>query len=95
MVAVTVDYSCDAETVRKLMLDAVREHSKVLTYPEPSVVLSRFAPTGLDFELRGSVADVLDAGGVASDIRFALLILFREKGITIPVPITVIQAAQK
>jgi len=95
MVAVTVDYSCDAETVRKLMLDAAREHSKVLTYPEPSVVLSRFAPTGLDFELRGSVADVLDAGGVASDIRFALLILFREKGITIPVPITVIQAAQK
>ena len=95
MVAVTVDYASDAELVKKLLLDTAREHEKVLTYPEPSVTLARFAPTGLDFELRGSVADVFDAGGVASDIRFTLLTLFREKGITIPQPLAVLQALQK
>lgn len=94
-VAVTVDLASDAELVRKLLLDTARAHPKVLTFPEPGVALARIAPTGLDFELKGSVADVLEAGGVASDIRFSLLSLFREKAITIPQPVVVLQAAQK
>ncbi len=95
LVTVTVDLTCDAETVRKVMLDAAREHPKVMTFPEPSLVLSRFGPPGMDFELRGSVADVFEAGNVASDIRFALMTLFREKGITIPLAVGLMQAQQK
>lgn len=95
LVTVTVDLACDAETVRKVMLDAAREHPKVMTFPEPNITLARVGPSGLDFELRGSVADVFEAGNVASDIRFALLTLFRQKGITIPLAVGLLQAQQK
>jgi potassium efflux system protein len=94
MVAVTVDALTDAEIMRKLLLATAREHSKVLTYPEPGVTLARIHPTGLDFELRANVADVFEAGKVASDIRFSLLAQFREKGIMTPPPPAVIQAPQ-
>ncbi len=94
-VAVTVDYQSDAEEVRKILLETAREHAKVLTSPEPAVVLVRFGASGLDFELRAFVADVFQGGIVASDIRFSLLTLFREKGITIPQPVAVMQAPQK
>jgi potassium-dependent mechanosensitive channel len=95
MVAVTVDLHSDADLVRRLLLDAAREHPKVMTFPEPGVTLARIASTGLDFELRGSVANVFDAGHVASDLRFKLLAAFREKGITIPQPLAVLQGPQK
>ncbi len=95
MVAVTVDLASDADLVRKLLLETARQHPKVMTFPEPGVTLARIAATGLDFELRGSVADIFDGGAVASDIRFSLLTQFREKAITIPQPLAVMQAAQK
>ena len=95
LVAVTVDLGSDLEIVRKLLIDTAREHPKVMTYPEPSVTLARFGPGGIDFELRGSVADVLNASNVASDIRFALLTQFREKAITIPPPLALMQVPQK
>ncbi len=40
MVAVTVDQASDPEAVKSLLLDVAREHPKVLTYPEPIVVLA-------------------------------------------------------
>lgn len=91
-VAVSVEYGCDAEAVRKLLLHAARENAKVLTHPEPVVLLVRFGPNGLDFELRAFVADIFEGTGVASDIRFHLLDLLREKGITIAHPVALLQA---
>jgi small-conductance mechanosensitive channel len=55
------------------------------------VVLARFGASGLDFELRAFVADIFESGSVASDIRFSLLGLFREKGITIAHPVALMQ----
>ncbi|WP_395661830.1 DUF3772 domain-containing protein [Aestuariivirga sp.] len=92
MVAVTVDYSSDAEAVRALLVECARRHEKVLSQPEPFANLARFGQTGLDFELRAFVADILEGNGVASDIRFDILRQFREKGITIAHPVGVMQA---
>jgi small-conductance mechanosensitive channel len=92
LVAVTLDYGSDAEAVRKLLLDTARAHSKVLSTPEPTAQLARFGANGLDFELRAFVADIFEAAAVASEIRFRLLALFREKGITIAQPIALMQA---
>jgi small-conductance mechanosensitive channel len=91
LVAVTVDYGSDAELVKKVLLDAAREHDKVLTHPEPTALLARFGQAGLDFELRAYVSDIFEAAGVASDIRFALLGLFAEKGISIAQPVALMQ----
>ena len=92
LVAVTVDYGSDAELVRNLLLDTAIGHDQVLRSPKPSVALARFGQTGLEFELRAYVADIFDASTVASDIRFQLLALFREKGINIPQPVGVMGA---
>jgi small-conductance mechanosensitive channel len=92
MVAVTVDYSSDAEAVRALLVECARRHEKVLSQPEPFANLARFGQSGLEFELRAFVADILEGNGVASDIRFDILRQFREKGITIAHPVGVMQA---
>ncbi|WP_395689502.1 DUF3772 domain-containing protein [Aestuariivirga sp.] len=82
LVAVTVDYDNDAELIRALLIDCAKRHPKILTYPEPSVTMSRFGANGLEFELRGFVADILNGGQIASDLRFELFTLFREKGVS-------------
>lgn len=92
LVAVTVDYGSDAEAVQKLLLDTAKAHERVLSAPEPAAILARFGPGGLDFELRAFVADIFEATAVASDIRFRLIQLFREKGITISTPVGLMQA---
>jgi potassium-dependent mechanosensitive channel len=92
LVAVTVEYASDAEQVRSLLLETARGHEKILSTPEPIVSLARFSPAGIDFELRAFVADILEGAGVASDIRFRLVALFREKGITFAHPLGVMQA---
>ena len=92
MVAVTVNYNSDAEAVRALLVECARRHEKVLSQPEPFANLVRFGQSGLDFELKAHVADILEGSGVASDIRFDILRQFREKGITIAQPVGVMQS---
>lgn len=92
VIDVAVDYECDAEVLKKLLLDAARAHPKVLKHPAPNVLLLSFGKSGLEFQLRAFVGDVLQASQVGSDIRFTLLTLFRENGITIAQPVAVLQS---
>jgi len=92
VIDVAVDYECDPELLRKLLMDASYAHPKVLKHPAPSVLLTSFGKNGLEFQLRAFVGDVLQAAQVASDIRFSLLAQFRENGITIAQPVAVLQA---
>lgn len=89
---VAVDYECDAEVLKKLLVNAAHAHPKVLKHPAPNVLLTSFGKNGLEFQLRAFVGDVLEGSQVASDIRFALLDQFREKGITIAQPVAVLQS---
>jgi small-conductance mechanosensitive channel len=85
-VSVGVAYNSDVDDIRGLMLNIAKAHRKVLTYPEPSALLTNFALNSMTFELRGHVADIFEATVVASDIRLALVKAFRERGIVMPVP---------
>ncbi|MFO0993478.1 MAG: DUF3772 domain-containing protein [Hyphomicrobiales bacterium] len=85
-VSVGVAYNSDVEHIRNIMLDIAKAHRKVLTYPEPTALLTNFALNSMTFELRGHVADIFEAAVVASDIRLALVKTFHEKGIIMPVP---------
>ena len=95
LVTVTAALESNAEQVRDLLLEITRSHKKVLTFPEPSVMLAKLGPAGLDFEVRAHVAEIFDGGPVASELRFEILKQFREKGITIPPPLAIIQTAHK
>ena len=91
---VVVDYDTDEAVMKKLLLDTVRAHPKVLSHPAPTVLLLSFGKNGLEFVVRAFVADVLIGSQVASDIRFSLLSQFRDKGITIAQAVPVVQASK-
>ena len=85
-VSVGIAYNSDVDDIRGIMLDIAKAHRKVLTYPEPTALLTNFALNSMTFEVRGHVADIFEATVIASDIRQALVKAFREKGIIMPVP---------
>ena len=85
-VNVSVAYDSDAEKVKELLLQLTKAHPNVLTYPEPVVTLQKFGTYSLDFEIKGTVSDIFYGVLVASDLRFAILKAFAEKGIVIPQP---------
>jgi potassium-dependent mechanosensitive channel len=60
------------QAIVDLLKSAATDHPKVLRYPEPVVRLIRFVNGGIEFELKGSVADVFEAATVASDIRMTV-----------------------
>jgi potassium-dependent mechanosensitive channel len=82
-VAVTVEGKTKADVAADVLREVMRAHPKVLRYPEPQVLLSRFAPQGLEFELKGHVSDVFEAAKVSSDIRFAIAKVFESRKIKI------------
>ncbi|MBL8906898.1 MAG: mechanosensitive ion channel family protein [Rhizobiales bacterium] len=85
-VSVGVAYNSDVDDIRNIMLEIAKAHRNVLTYPEPTVLLTAFALNSMTFQLRGHVADIFEAAVVASDIRLSLVKAFRDKGIVMPVP---------
>ena len=85
-VNVSVAYDSDAEKVRDLLVQLTKAHPNVLTYPEPVVTLQKFGTYSLDFEIKGTVGDIFYGVFVSSDLRFAILRAFQEKGIVIPQP---------
>jgi small-conductance mechanosensitive channel len=83
-VLVGVKHGTDVDLVAKTLEEVAKAHTKVMRYPPPIIHLARFAPQFLEFEVGGQVADVFEAANIASDIRFAIVRAFKEKGIVIP-----------
>lgn len=84
---VGVAYGSDLELAHRLILEAVREHPRTLTDPEPTCFLLNFGDSSIDFTTLFWVGDVV-AGrwGPQSDVMFAIWRKFREHGIEIPFP---------
>ena len=90
--AVTVPYTVNAEEVRALLLDILTSHKKVLNFPEPTVTAGKLGTLGVDFELKGMVADVFESVQVASDLRMSILKEFAERDIPVAQPSYVLQS---
>ena len=85
-VKVGVAYGSDIELVKKLLLRAASEHSKVYNHPAPMVVFENFGDSALEFKLIFTLGDSYQALMPKSDIRFNIEKLFREHNITVPFP---------
>jgi len=85
-VAVGVSYGSDVDTVRTILLEAVREHPAVLAQPKPFAWFVGFGDSSLDFKVYGWVADADTVSQVSSELRAAILARFRDAGIEIPFP---------
>ncbi len=86
-IGVGVSYQSDVRKALDLMMQAAKEHARVLVSPPPATRLVGFGDSSVDLELRIWVNDP-EAGvvNVASDIRLHIWDLFHENGIEFPFP---------
>jgi len=86
-IPIGVAYGSDIETVRQALIAAGREHPNTLSDPAPSVFLSEFGDSSVNFEL---VVWSSEMSGrprrFKSDLNFAIERKLREAGIEIPFP---------
>lgn len=85
-VTVGVSYDSDLRVVQDVLLRAAHENARVLADPAPSVWLTDFGDSSVDFWLLVWVADSADALVVGPELRLQIWDAFKEKGIGIPFP---------
>ena len=83
---VGVAYGSDTGLVERLLLEAAREHPRVLKRPPPEVLFQGFGDSSLDFELRAWVGRPAYRFTCRSELNFAIDRVFRDNGVTIPFP---------
>jgi small-conductance mechanosensitive channel len=84
---VGVGYGSDPKAVRELLAQIAMQHPDVLAEPAPEIIFQDFGDSSLDFELRvWTIHQVQTPQRLKSDLYFAILDTFREKGIEIPFP---------
>ncbi len=85
-IAVKVAYGTNTQTVKKLLIEAAKTHSKSLKQPAPFVRFTGYGEYALNFELHFWSKQLMAIEDVQSDIRFEIDRLFRENNIHIPFP---------
>lgn len=85
-VEVGVAYGSNTQLVKDLLIKAAKDHSAVLSTPEPLVLFTNFGDSSLNFKLIFTLNNSFQAGIPKSDLRFEIDKLFRENNITIPFP---------
>jgi potassium efflux system protein len=85
-VAVGVSYDSDVAKVRDTLLDIAKTHPHVMQSPAPTVFLTGFGESAINFELGWVVRNLGDGAGIKSEICFAILERFRAEGIVMPYP---------
>ena len=85
-IQVGVSYGSDIELVRETLLALGKAHSEVLKEPEPIVYFNEFGDSSLNFDLIVWTDKPLQKFQIRTDLNFAIVYAFREKGIEIPFP---------
>ena len=86
-VPVGIGYGCDIVEVEKLMLEAAKSATRVLTTPPPVVWLDSFGESAIQFQIHCWINDPEEGvGNVRSDVLKRLWALFREHEIEVPFP---------
>lgn len=83
---VGVAYGSDMDLVKRLLLEAVTNHPRVLTTPPPSVFLRAFGDNALQWELWCFVPQPRDRLPTANDLLLQIDQAFRRHNITVPFP---------
>ena len=84
---VGVSYNSDLRLVQELMMKAVEEKERILTNPEPNVLLIGFGDSAVNFELRFWISDPRNGiQNIRSEILFSIWDRFKENDIEIPFP---------
>ena len=85
-ISVGVSYGSDIELVRDTLLECAGKHRNCIADPEPFVLFLNFGDSALELDLRFYVARADEMFRTGSEVRFAIIHAFRDKGIEIPFP---------
>ncbi|MGI8943375.1 MAG: mechanosensitive ion channel family protein [Qipengyuania sp.] len=86
-VPVGVSYSCDLELAQKLMLEAAKKCERVLKAPPPTIWMSEYGESSVNFMIHCWIDDPEEGvGNVRSAVLTNLWWLFKEHGMEIPFP---------
>jgi len=84
---VLVSYDDDPEVALQLLVQATADHPRILRDPPPVSRLISFEDNGMRLEIRFWIADPVNGvNNVRSDVNRAIWRIFRQHGVTIPVP---------
>jgi len=86
VVPVSIAYGTDLENAHKLMLDTVQNTPKVLAEPQPTVLLSSFGDSALNFTIYAFVSEMSHRLQVIHELHLRLDRVLREHHIEIPFP---------
>lgn len=81
-----VDYNCDLEHVRSVLLKVIEEQPLLATTPAPAVLFQGFGDSALDLHI-GAWCRTEDYHKARFDFGKAILAAFAKEGINIPFPI--------
>ena len=76
----------DPDAVKQALLNCANAHEAISQLPEPWVVLSRFGDYAHEFQLHFFVDDVTSGVFISSEVRFAIVREFSEKGLRFAYP---------
>lgn len=86
-IEVGVSYNADMELVEKLLIEAAKSAPRVLDTPPPTVWMSNFGDSSVDFVIHCWITDPQEGiGNIRSQVLKKLWALFKEHGIEIPFP---------
>ncbi len=85
-VKVGVSYGTDPLLVQRALIEAANKTVNVMNNPEPTVLFRDFGDSSLNFELLAWIENPTQRFTTESSIRFTIVQIFREYGITIPFP---------
>ena len=83
MISLGVAYGSDLDKVKEVLLQAAKEHPKVMHDPAPAVFFTTFGASTLDHELRLYVRELRDRSYTVDELNRAIDRLCRENNIDI------------
>jgi small-conductance mechanosensitive channel len=82
-----VSFDCDLRLAQRLAVEAAPISPRVLNEPAPVCWIKEFGDNGVEFDLHIWIdSPEAGVGNVTSDVFFRIGDLFKEHGVTMPVP---------
>jgi small-conductance mechanosensitive channel len=86
-ISIGLDYEAPPDQVKKVILEVLYLHQKVLKHPAPDILLTSFGDSAIQYEIRFWHENFSNEPKIRSDISILIWYALRRNDITIPFPI--------
>lgn len=94
-ISIGIDYNAPPDLVKKVILEVLTQHQKVLKNPAPDVILITFGDSAILYELRFWHENFSNEPGIKSEINILIWYALKRNNIVIPFPIRNIHHAHE